>query len=500
MDASSGKDSISIVWFKRDLRLYDHEPLFLVGTKSYPVLLLYCFEPSVMTYPDSDTRHWRFVYESLMDINRRLTAYDTQVYICHDEVLDILCKLSEIYDIKHIFSHQETGNKRTFDRDLAIRKFCLINDIDWQESLSNGIVRRLKNRKNWEKRWKNTMIKPIIKIDFGSYIFLKPNPTVLVHIQRNNIPAILTIPDTNFQQGGETLAWKYMRSFLHDRYQRYSKHISKPELSRSSCSRLSPYIAYGNISLRTVYQCALERMTNGSHQQALTNFISRLHWHCHFIQKFEDECTMEFLPVNKAYNAMVKPRNESYIVAWKNGKTGVPLIDASMRCLITTGYVNFRMRAMLVSFFVFNLWQDWRELHYLARQFLDYEPGIHYPQIHMQAGITGVNTIRIYNPIKNAIDHDENGAFIRKWVPELTNVPVPFIYEPWKLSIMEQQLYGVIIGRDYPSPIVDVEESRKKAADIVWSFRKSEDVKEEGLRIIAKHTNQKGRFTVHKQD
>jgi deoxyribodipyrimidine photo-lyase len=228
---------------------------------------------------------------------------------------------------------------------------------------------------------------------------------------------------------------------------------------------------------------------NNSNKNHIGAFLSRLRWQAHFIQKFEMEHTMEEASVNKGYHKLKKSISDEYQEAWRKGETGFPLVDASMRCLIETGYVNFRMRAMLVSFFTHILWQPWQDAStHLSQQFLDFEPGIHFPQLQMQAGETGINNLRIYNPTANSLKHDPDAVFIKKWVPELAELDTPFVHEPYLMTEMEQAFYNFKLGENYPHPIVDIKENRKRASEILWNMKDDPDVRRESFRILKRHT------------
>lgn len=483
---------ISIVWLKRDLRLVDHPPLERAISAGHPILLIYVFEPSLIAAPQSDLRHWRFIWESLSDLNKQISSYSGQVEILFGEVPSLLESLCSVFDIKGIYSHQETGIDITFRRDRAVKQILFQKNIPWFEYPQQGVKRGRKNRSNWVQDWFAYVNDTIQAINWEKAVFQKLPQDIGMGYSLPEYTSVWDEKNPLFQPGGSTSGNKYLKTFLLERHRTYSKNISKPELSRKSCSRLSPYIAWGCLSIRQVYQQSDQALKSGSASKSISNFMERLRWHCHFIQKFEMESSMEYNSINQGFEKFRTEPNHLLIQAWEKGVTGYPLVDACMHCLIETGYLNFRMRAMLVSFLTHHLRQNWQTgADHLARIFLDFEPGIHYPQFQMQAGVTGINTVRIYNPVKQSQDHDPEGIFIKKWLPELRSIPNSLIHEPWKLTEMEQSIYQIRLGETYPYPIVSPLTAAGEARNIIWAAQDDPEVKKIARGILARHTLKK---------
>lgn len=519
-----------VVWFKRDLRLTDHVPLSTAiqaaQQSGQPLILLYLFEPALLTLPDSAPQHALFALECLENLAEQLPQW-VSLWVVVDDAIPFFERLTALFGRLTVYSHQETGNWASFERDKALKRQFKSAGLVWREWQSNAVIRGRLNRDEWSKLWLEAMAPEPLQaphwagldtrwqrigqaqlehsLESSSILHMALNSDYskrLVHFKLKPwFPHLQDKPHR--QRGGRHLAEQVLKQFLEHTARNYRFEMSSPLSAPSSCSRISPYLAWGVMSVREVghrLQAArlslAERVPPGdmaAWKKSFQSFEARLHWHCHFIQKLETEPELEWRAAHRGLDAMrnaqaLTEEEQRKLQAWAQGKTGFPMIDACMRMLHHTGWVNFRMRAMLVAFASYQLWLDWRHTApVLAREFLDYEPGIHYPQFQMQSGVTGINTLRIYNPVKQAKDQDPEGLFIRHWIPELQQVPNEWLAEPWAMPALIAQDVGYVSGSTYAAPIVNpalaISEARKK----LTLFRQQHADALESARVYAKH-------------
>lgn len=476
------KPERNIVWLKRDLRYSDHHALAAAEKAGLPYFCVFCWEPSILALPDCSLRHLQFQFQSLLQLQKRWSHAAGGIFIAYTEAQTCFNYLLTHYHISSIFAYQESGNPDTFARDRSIRAYFKEKGILFKEFQKDGVQRGILNRDGWDEAWLEAISAPLILNTFKNMVAPQDSPFLLPHKLKEEI----CIYPSAYQPAGTEAGFRYLESFLEERHRNYIKNISKPGAEgRRSSGRISPYLAWGNLSTRQVWHRLKIELEKGKNRN-IQAFRQRLKWRDHFIQKFEVECRMAIEPVNRGYEGVFLEGNSEYLQAWELGQTGFPMIDAAMRSLETTGWLPFRMRSMLASFLCHYLGIDWRRgVHHLARLFLDYEPGIHYPQMQMQAGVTGTNLIRMYNPIKQSYDQDAEGEFIRKWIPELQAFRSPAIHEPW---LAEATLFDQGRPTLYPAPIVSPLGPNKEVKERLWSLRNDALVKEENRRIIRMHT------------
>mgnify|MGYP005838256245 CR=1 FL=1 len=494
----------ALVWFKRDLRTTDHRPLY-EAAKIGAVLPLYIIEPDYWQQNDVSLRHWQFVAPALAQLNVQLSALGQPLLVVKGPATAVLRRLCQQYNISKVFSHEETGNLWTYQRDIAVARLLQQLQIPWQQYRQFAVFRRLADRDNWfnlADNWLKSAPVPAIQ----SLPFLTETQwdlAALTPTRKADLPLCSTVQSANN-------ARHTFDSFLASRCVNYRQHISLAAKAGHSCSRLSPFISYGQLSLRQLQQqtfLAQKQSTLSNKQQGLQAFFSRLRWHCHFMQKLEDEPAIEFFNMHRGFDGLREADfNPHFFNAWRYGATGYPLIDAAMRCLLATGWLHFRARAMLVAFASYHLWLHWRPVAlHLAQCFVDYEPGIHYPQIQMQAGTTGINPNRMYNPVKQSQQKDNHGHFIRHWLPQLRLVPDSWIHTPWLMPPALQLKYSCVLERDYPLPIVQLQQAQQQARARLSQWLKQinkSDWQQQKQAVFVRHASRKRpaarKTTVHK--
>ena len=482
-----------LVWFKRDLRVHDNAALTTAAALG-PVMCVYIVEPSYWRCPDTSQRQFDFLRECLRDLFLQLKDCGVRLHVLTGEVTEVLDRLLPAQAFSHLHSHEETGNGMTYERDKAVARWCTSHGVRWQEHIQTGVVRRLPHRDMWSSLWTQRMHAPQLSA-----------PTIT--------PAAWPWPEEHWpdwhawglppdsaperQIGGRHAALHTLQSFLNDRSGQYRGGISSPLSAVDACSRLSPYLSWGCLSMREVVQATAQALTRPDldpwTRKGLEAFTSRLHWHCHFVQKLESEPSIEFRNMHRGYDGLRENDwNPAHFERLRMARTGWPLVDACVTMLQHTGWLNFRMRAMLVSVAAYPLWLHWREVgHWLAGQFVDYEPGIHWSQMQMQSGTTGINTTRVYNPIKQAQDQDPQGIFVRRWLPVLRNVPDTWLFEPWKMPPSVQAHCGVIVGTDWPEPVVDLPTATRKAKALLHARRNTPQVREGKQAVIEQHASRR---------
>lgn len=511
MNSVGEMKKVAIWWVKRDFRLNDNEALFNALASNDIVLPLFLFEPLLMNGPDWGAFHTKAIGGAAESLSKNLNHFNSKLLILNsspiDAIKEINHKINTIgFEVKEVYSHEETGLTHTFQRDKEFKSWCQSNAIKWHEFTCNGVIRGPINRNHWETRFINYMMRDRIKFSKNKLIVSFPEALKNIlsghfHVSDSTINS--SVCASEYMNVSERSGNTILRDFLENRGQKYRGGISSMNRAVEACSRLSAQIAWGSLSLRTVLQeCdirlqeieAESAMTSKQWRSSIGNFRSRLFWHSHFVQKLENQVDMEFFSVNKAYrsglpyiHSEIDPQeHKKRLEAWLYGETGFPAIDAAMRYYQKFGWLNFRSRAMITSFACNALRLPWQTVLYeLSKLMIDYVPGIHVSQVQMQAGVTGINTIRVYSPQKQLQDHDPKCSFVYKMIPELRSLKPVEIFS----------LSNEFSTSKYTKQIIDFKHESRIMKDALYKVSKSSHCIEESKKVFIKHGSRRRSFS-----
>jgi len=499
---------VQIFWLKRNLRLQDSEPFFesmRAFRKKGKVLPLYCHEPELIQQSDVSRQHQLFIQETLEELDRDIQLIGGKLFQAVGETVDVLDRIHRVHPLTKIWTHQETTQNSQFQRDKAVAAWCAANGVELQELAQNGIARGSQKSELFPSYFARS-VSSKLRDPMGTDLSERFAPLPFPSCEPKAIPAAAGNDKPLRQKGGRSQAIKNLnRFFTVPHLKKYPFQISSPNTAWQGCSRISTYLAYGIVSDREIFQAVDQVVTDahsrmnadqfGKFQENARFYLDRLSWRRQYMQTFETSPELEFQCMLPQFNgvreadffsphssAHSSAQSEKHFTAWKQGLTGFPYIDAAMRFLNQTGWINMRLRATVVSFATMNLWIPTTKVaEYLATEFLDYEPGIHYVIHQLIAGTTEFSELMVYDPVKQGRDQDFEGHFIRKWVPELANVSGPELHDLARTAFSLSKHAENLGYTPYPEAIVDHRATAKKAKDRVSELRLSDSDRQKAL-------------------
>lgn len=457
-----------LVWHRADLRTTDNAALAAAAADAdaRPVPA-FVFDPRYYR-PDAlacDARR-EFLHESLADLRRQYRSLGSNLALLEGDPRERLRTLLDSGAVDAVYLNRDVTARRGRERDRDV--------LDWPAATAfadDGIVRpgpenrdpggtvTVETREGWGDQCESYFeADPRPRPDS-----LPPNPLdsdVTLNDVRERYD--VTPTKTAVPEGG-TVAGNERLSGFCERVGEYPSVVSPPAAAEGRSSRLSPYLAFGCLSVRQAYQ-TIQDAPDG---RGRSMFESRLYWNRHYNQKLADWPGWTETAANPVFRGFRRDEHDPELVAaWQKGRTGFPMVDAAMRALVETGYINFRMRAMCASVFCYILREWWRRgADFMYAHLIDADAAINYTQWQAQAGLVGVHPIRVYDPAKQVREYDPDGDFVREYVPELAPLPDEHLPRPEKAPLAVQDEAGVDVGTDYPYPVVDFEARADRARE-----------------------------------
>ncbi|MEM8723795.1 MAG: FAD-binding domain-containing protein [Cyanobacteria bacterium P01_G01_bin.39] len=469
----------ALVWFRRDLRLHDNEIITKAAANHRNIVPFFIIDPWFYEQPEISVTRVKFLFESLENLDLNLRQRGSRLYLFEGHSLGIIQSLTlsllQQKQSPKLYFHRDVQVKYGIERDRCIHHFYRQHNLEIYLGQNHFLQANGEDYPNWWRDYHQYQQQPLYQtpqqIKTAELNFEPPQLTINELKQKYN--SFITQESYCFL-GGEYNAQKTLASFISHRYQGYHWKMSRPWLAQQGAtSHLSAHLDFGTISSRFIYQEIVKLLSQlppkSKAQFSLKSFLDRLRWHDKFTQRhyFHPEFTTHnrYPEFDSWYSPeALTDEKLSLFTAWQLGKTGFPLVDASMRQLNQMGWINFRMRAMCVTFLSINCGVSWHHgARYFMSRLVDGNIAINHWQWQAQSGITNPlsKTFRIYNPTKNLQDKDPSLQFVHYWVPELRG---------YNLQQLLNRDYSPI--NNYPPPILDWQQTRKTNGKIVSDSRK----------------------------